>query len=469
MKRTLVGLTSLSLALAAGALVIESGEAEAQRLDPRRPSTIVVGSPRGGMPMQRIDAHRSGLSKTPLPVGPLRIQWRKSTGLSLDQPALAAADGTLAVVSGRGDVVFLDENGDEKASIRVGASQIGPSAMTSDGTIVFLTSTGDAMGVRRGAAGQQIRFATRVGGERNLRAAPLPLDDGGVVLATLSDLVVLDSEGNVRARVTLPEPIAAPMLASGDKILAVTSTGAVFGWTPGREPLRVGSFGAPVEGGVAMTSSGALVAIIEGNHLAEIDVTHGTRSSWSIAPQGLYLGPPAVRDLPSGAPLATIGALTHTHGFVLAIDASGQELLRAPVASFTPSVLPDGGMPTLTPPPHAGPIVDARGGIAFATTDGRIGTIAPEGALDTLSETFCTKTTVRSGVVGLTPFGANAFAVTCDGGLVVRIVGSSAAAPGPAAPGSAASPKAAPSASPKAAPPAPSASAAPESDKLRRH
>lgn len=456
----MLGLSAATLG--ALALAMGSGEAEAQRLDPRRPNTIVVGSPRGGMPMQRVDAHRSGLAKTPLPAGPLRIVWRKSTGLSLDQPALAAADGTLAVISGRGDVTYLDENGDEKATIRVGASQIGPAAMTSDGTIVFLTSSGDAMGVRRGAAGQQTRFTTRIGGERNPRAAPLSLDDGGVALATLTDLIVLDSEGNVRARATLPpdprlplpEHVAAPLLASGDKILAITANGTVYGWTPGREPLRVGSFGAPVDNGAALTTSGSLVGIIETNHLAEVDIAHGTRSTWSIAPQGLYLGPPAVRDLPGGASLATIGALTHTRGFVLAIDASGQELLRAPVAAFVPTPLPDGGMPPLQAPPHVGAIVDSRGGIAFATTDGRIGTIAPDGALDTLSETFCTKTTVRSGVVGLTPFGPNAFAVTCDGGLVVRVAGTS----GTAAP--------LPSSAPK---PAPSGSSAPESDKLRRH
>jgi hypothetical protein len=437
-------------AVAAGAFAL-SDDAEAQRLDPRRPNTIVVGPPRGAMPMQRVDAHRSGLAKTPLPAGPLRTPWRKTTGLTLDQPALAASDGTLAVISARGDVIFLDENSDEKGSIRVGASQIGPAAMTSDNTIVFMTSSGDAMGVRRAPAGQQVRFTTRIGGERNIRAAPLSLDDGGVALATLTDLVVLDSEGNVRARAAIPadpksptpEHVAAPLIAAGDKILAVTTNGNVYGWTPGRDPVRLGSFGAPVDGGVALTTSGALVAIIEGNHLAEVDIAHGTRSTWSIAPQGLYLGPPAVRDLPGGGSVATIGALTHTKGFVLAIDASGQELLRAPVAAFVPNALPDGGMPPLTAPPHVGALVDARGGIAFATTDGRIGTIAPDGALDTLADTFCTKTTVRSGVVGLTPFGPNAFAVTCDGGLVVRVVGaSSTAAPLPsAAPSSSASDK----------------------------
>lgn len=448
-KRAFVGILGLFFAL--GGTVLALGEdAEAQRIDPRRPNTIVVGSPRGAAPMQRVDAHRSGLAKAPLPVGPLRIAWRKSTGLTLDQPALVGADGYLAIVSARGDITYVDENGDEKATVKVGAAQTGPAAMTSDGTIVFTSSTGDAVGVKRTAT-PQVRFTTRIGGERNTRAAPLPLDDGGVVLATMTDLVVLDSEGNVRSRVALPEQPAAPLLAAGDKILAVTTTGAVFGWTPGREPVRVGSFGAPIDGGAALTTSGSLVAVIEGNHLVEVDVARGTRTTWSIAPQGVYLGPPALRDLPGGATLATVQALTHTRGFVLAIDNGGQELLRAPVAAFVPNPLVDGGMPPLVTPPHVPAIVDARGGIAFASTDGRIGTIAPDGALDTLVESFCTRTSVRSGVVGLTPFGPGAFAVTCDGGLVVRIIGSGAAG----TPGTPSSPASKPDAG------------APPSDKLR--
>jgi hypothetical protein len=438
MKRALLAITGLSV-LAGAIAFCSGGDADAQKIDPRRPTTLVVGSPRGAAPMQRVDARRSGLSKTALPTAPLKVLWKKPTGLTLDQPALVGADGTLAVISARGDVMFLDENGDEKATIKVGASQIGPAAMTSDGTVVFTTTTGDAMGVRR-ASGQQLRFTTRIGGERNLRAAPLSLDDGGAVVATLTDLVVLDSEGNVRSRVSLPEQIAAPLIAAGDKILVVTNTGAVFGWTPGREALRLGSFGAQIDTGAALTTNGSLLAVIEGNHLAEVDVAHGTRATWSIAPAGMLLGPPAVREIPGQQSLAFVSGITHTRGFVLALDSSGQEILRAPVAAFVPSTLTDGGVPPLqVPQQHPGPIVDSRGAIAFASTDGRIGTIAADGALDTLSDAFCTKSTLRSGVVGLTPFGPGSFAVTCDGGIVARIVGSGIPAPAPPPPPASAS------------------------------
>ncbi len=423
----------VAIAAAAGlALGLQDRSAEAQRIDPRRPTAFVVGPAPGNAPMARVDARRSGLSKTPLPSGTLRIAWRKTTGLTIEQPALSGRDGTLAVVSVRGDVTFLDEAGDERATVKVGAAQVGPATMTSDGTIVYMTSSGNAIGVRRpsvtantvspsSGSTSSLRFSTRIGGERNTRAAPLALDDGGVVVATLTDLIVLDAEGNVRSRVSLPEQPAAPLIAAGDKILAVTASGAVFGWTPGREPVRLGSFGAPVDGGAALVDGNTLVGVIEGNQIAEVDIVRGGRSTRAIAAQGLYLGPPSVRSAGSSS-IATTLALTHSRGFVVTLDAAGAELLRAPIASFTPPTLPDGGVPPLAAPPHTGPLVDARGAVAFAATDGHIGVVSPEGAVDTIGEILCTKG-VRSGVVGLTPFGAGAFAVTCDGGIVARISG----------------------------------------------
>jgi hypothetical protein len=404
-------------ALALGAIARDAG---AQRMDPRRPTVLVVGRPPGSSPMHRIDARRSGLSRTPLPTGTLHVAWQKTTGLTLDQPALSGADGTLAVVSVRGDVTFLDEEGEERATVKVGATPVGHATMTSDGTVVYLTSAGDVVGVRR--AGREPRFLTRVGGERNVRAAPLSLDDGGVALATMTDLVIVDAEGYVRARATLPEAPDAPLLAARDEIVAVARSGAVYGWAPGREPVRLGSFGGPIDGGAVLTDGGALLAVVDGTQLAEVDLARGSRSTRSSASAGLYLGPPAVRPGPDGAPATTLLALSAARGFVLTLDPAGRELVRASIATFTPISLPDGGAPPITAPQHVGPIVDADGAIAFAATDGRVGVVRPEGAIDTIGEVLCSKG-ARSGIVGLTPFGRNAFAVTCEGGVVVRVTG----------------------------------------------
>ena len=438
-----VAIATVGVASVAIAASVTIRSADAQRIDPRRPSVFVVGSPGGASPTLRGDARRTGFTQDVLPSGLLRIAWRKTIGLSIDQPALASADGMLAIVTAsRGDVIFLDADGDEKGRVSAGASAVGPATMTSDGTVVFTTSAGDVIGVKR--TSPRPRYVTRIGGERNARAAPLSLDDGGVVVATATDLVVLDAEGNVRARTSLPETPAAPLLASGDKVIAVSATGAVYGWTPGRESVRLGTFGAPIDGGAALADASTLVAVIEGNHLVELDLTRGARSSRSIATQGLYLGPPSVRPALGGGTLATLLAQTASRAFVVTIDPGGQETARAPIANLTPKTLADGGAAPLVASAHTGPLVDARGAVAFAAPeDGHVGVVGPEGAVDTIGELICTRTSRSAGVAGLTALGRGAFAVTCESGAVAKITGpeaeslrrtAPAAAPPPARP-----------------------------------
>ncbi len=415
MKRAFV--VALAMAGAAAVVPLLAPEANAQRLDPRRPTVLVVGAPRGPSPMARVDAKRTGLARDPLPTRTLRIAWRKTVGLGIDQPALVTPDGAVAVVTGRGDVIFLDaETGEERGQATVGAGAVGPAAVTSDGTVVFVTSTGDAVGVKRSSP--RPRFVARIGGERNLRTAPLPLEDGGIVVATATDVVVLDAEGGVRNRVTLPEAPAAPLVSSGDRILSVSATGTIHGWVPGREPVRVGSFGGPIDGAASLSETGALVAIVDGVSVVEVDVARGTRSTRAVSPQGLYLGPVALRP-----GLATMLSLVPTRAFVVTIDAAGQETLRAPVATMNAPLLPDGGTAPLVAPPHAGVVVDARGAVAFAAPDGLVGVVGADGATDALGERICSRTGRSAGVAGLTPTGRGAFVVTCEAGAITKVAG----------------------------------------------
>jgi len=423
--------TSFAIGIAAvasiGTCIAVLRDADAQKIDPRRPAVFVVGSPVGAAPMQRVDARRSGLAKQGLPNGTLNVPFRKTTGLSVDQPALVGSDGTIAVATSRGDVVFLDDKLEELAHANVGVGAIGPATMTSDGTVVYTSTSGDAIGVKRSGATARIRFTTRIGGDGTRRgAAPLALDDGGVVVVTGSDLVVLDAEGNARTRASLPETPAAPLIAAGDKILVITTAGTVFGYTPGREPARLGSFGAPVDQGAALVDASTLVGVIEGNHLVELDVAHGSRSTRAIAAQGLYLGPPAVRQGANSATFATVLALTPNREFVVTLDGAGQESQRAPIATLTPQVLADGGTAPLVAPGHVGAIIDSRGTIAFAATDGHVGVITPEGAVDIIGDTICRASGRSAGIAGLTPYGPGSFLITCESGTVARVIGPNA-------------------------------------------
>ncbi len=420
MRGTAFACVALS-AVALGFLV-HLRHADAQRLDPRRPASFVVGSPSGASPTIRGDARRTGASRLLLPEGVLHIAWRKALGVGIEHAALAGPDGMVAVVTSRGEAIFVDADGAESARIASGVASAGPATMIADGTVVFVSSAGDAVGIRR--SNSVPRFVTRIGAGGNARAAPLSLEDGGVVVATSSQLVALDAAGNVRVRTALPEAPSAPLLASAGKVVAVTSEGTIYGWTPGREAVRLGSFGAAIDGAAALVGAKVLVAIAGGNQLVEVDLTSGVRSSRSVATQGLYLGPPSIRDVAASAPVTTFLEQTQSRFFVVTFGAGGQELARAPVATLVPKALPDGGLAPLVAAPHTGTLVDSRGAVVFATPDGHVGRVGPDGSVDTLQELVCAEPSRPAGLVGLTPLEGGAFAVTCEGGVVIKITGS---------------------------------------------
>ncbi len=421
--------------MASGALV--AAVASAQRFDPRRARTLVVGAPSGPAPMDRVDARRSGCAPLPLPSGTLRIAWRRSLGMTIDRAPLVDGAGDVTVIATRGDVIVLDPEGNERAHTAVGASAVSGAALLSDGTVAFVTGAGEAVGVQLGA----VRFRTRLGGDRAVaasRSAPLPLDDGGVVVSSATELVALDAEGNVRARASLRDPIAGPLVAALGKVVAVTAAGAVYAWAPGREPSRVGSFGGVVDGGVALEGDHTLVAIVDGSQLAELDLVRGVTSSRAVASgSGVahFSGPPALRGT-----TATFFAVAAARTFVLTIDAAGQEVARQGVAVGALAPLPDGGAPAPSLEPHVGVLVDPRGVVAFASPDGQVGSISPGGALDVLGEQVCERgggsgarggsagtagaSSARSGSVfaGIAPAGPAAFVVACESGVVAKVV-----------------------------------------------
>jgi len=420
-RRALFASVVLTGAGAAGAAAATwlAGAASAQTVDPRRPTTLTVGAPGGASPIDRVDAQRTGLSRAPLPTGALHVAWRRALGASIDHAPIAVAGGDVVAVVGRGDLVTLDRDGDERGRATIGGGASGPPASLSDGTIVVVTSAADAVFVIRGAP----RFRTHLGGERALAGgvSPLALDDGGVVVGVAHELTALDARGGVRARAALPEPIHGPLLSGAGKVIAVTISGAIYGWSPGREAERLGSFGGPVDGGAAFSDARTLVGVVEGARLQAVDLVRGSSAPRAVAGGTYFLGPPAMR----GA-AAYLLAETPGRDFLLTLDAAGQETGRALVATSPPPTLADGGAAPYSAAPHVGPVVDRAGAVAFATPDGRVGMVSATGAVDTLGESICGRGSAARGggaVVGLTPV-EGGFVVACDGGGIAKIVGS---------------------------------------------
>ncbi|WP_394841620.1 hypothetical protein LZC95_31670 [Pendulispora brunnea] len=411
-------LAGLACAIGFGAVLATA--AFAQRVEPGRPRTVIVGASQAYSPTDRVDARRSGFSRTTLPTGGLRAAFRHSFGQSIEHAPLVLDDGSIVVVVNHNELVML-EHGSPKFVASLGGSALGPPTALADGTIVAVNSAGEAVGVRQGA----VRFRTRLGGDRSLagHVSPVSLDDGGSVVATANELTALDAEGGVRARAAVPEILATPLLAALGKIIAVAASGTVYGWMPGKEVQKIGSFGGGIDGGAVLAGPSTLAAVVDGTRLAAMDLVHGSVMTRSSVQGAIFLGPPAVRG-----DAAYLLSMAPGRTMLVGVDGAGQELSRQQVSTFTPMALADGGTLALVAPPHAGVLVDAAGTVAFATPEGFIGVSSSNGGVRMLGETpWATRITAAGkphggNVVGMAPT-REGFVVVSEAGNLVEVVG----------------------------------------------
>jgi hypothetical protein len=429
----------MGCALATGAV------AWAQRMDVRRPLTLTVGRSDGPAATVRSDAHRDGLVHGALPRGLLHVDWHFAAGAGqIEQPPLVTADAII-VITTHGDVVWIphdahDHGEPPRQSIGIAAASTSAPALLSDGTVVVVGGSSDAVAV--GVNKNGVVFRTQlVGGlpvaSNQLDAiAPLALDDGGVVVATSAEIALLDASGNVRVRAPLPEAISGPLLASGGaspssrRIFAVSKTGVVFAWSPGgangRDVTRMGSFQGEASGGAVLSSDESLVAVVNDSaitppllpvpRLMTIDVRQGLAVPLATFAGGAYLGPVAFRN---GVAYALAGLPGHT--FAVGVDSGGQEVLRVPVGSST-ALAPDGGIIAYSVPLHVPVIVDETGALAYAAPEGPVGVVDPAGIVASLDNLCIRSLRGGRGVTSLVSGGPGAFIITCGSGSVLRII-----------------------------------------------
>jgi len=430
--------TSRAWLLVGSAALLTAAVALAQRVDPRRATTLTVGRAAGPEPTVRGDGHRAGVARAALPRGPIRVSWRYATGGGqIEQPPVLSTEAIIVVTS-HGDVVWVPHDaGDGHAeiarqSIGIAASSSSPPALLSDGTVVVVGGSGNALAV--GVDKNGLRFRTQLAGSvsgSDIDAiAPLALDDGGVAVATNAEIALLDAAGNVRVRAPLPEPLVGPLLATGGaspsarRILAIARTGVVYSWSPGGasglDVTRVGSFQqtphGQVQGGAVLSSDDTLVAVVDDARLMTLDVRQGLAVPLATFQGGAFLGPVAFR---SGVTYAMAGVPGHT--YAVGVSSSGQEVLRVPVGA-SPIVTADGGVPLYEVPPHVPVIVDGTGTLAFAAPEGPVGVVDPAGVVSSIDNVCVRPLRGGRGVTSLVPGGPGALIATCVNGTVVRIV-----------------------------------------------
>ncbi len=426
--------------LAAAIALALASPARADVIDPSMPRTLVVGAPRGAAPSERLDAQRTGRSRTLFPAAPLH-RWEHHITGGIEQPPVVDEHDDIFVVATTPDVIKLDSSGKELWRVRFGTSAaVVPPVLTSDGTLVLVTAAGQAVGLTPSGA---VRFVSALGLRgRDADTAPLALGDGGVVIAAGGSLVEIDRDGAVRARTALEiKPGSADSRVTGALVqgpstesgplgaVFTTESGSVFAWRPPTGPRRLGNLGGFPRRGAVVTGARTLTAIVDSRRIVDFDlptgVTHVRQSSGSAA----QIDGPVTLG-PGGLLLAAT-----QNGLLVGVDAAGNETVRVALEKAPTSPPPQAG-----PPPGSGaggifggtvggagsgffgvpveikpspaPMIDEEGQIAFVRASGRAGVISPRGALTLASERVC-----NSPIAAL-PAGQKRLLIACrDGGL----------------------------------------------------
>jgi hypothetical protein len=350
------------------------------------PTTVVVGSPRGYAPGERVDARRRGQSSVELPSEPKEL-WRRELAGGLELPPLVDHQGEIVAALVSPDVVRLDKDGKQLWRVQLGSlPAIVPPVLTSDGSTALLSGDGTLWSVSAGGA---VRFSTDLMMRtRRAAAAPLARANGSVVVAGDTDLAVVGADGVVRARATLPNRAVGGLIGWRRGVLAVTQDGVVYHWKSPKAPRKLGELGGPVTGGVVLTNARTVVGVIEADRVVALDLLSGNVTLVISAET-------AIAELEGPTTLDPRGELlvTSAYGELFGIDPHGAVARRVALEPL-PTLSGDAGAPLfrrMDARPSPPLIVDAKGRVAFMRNSGKLGLVVSDDAVIEVTLRLCAR------------------------------------------------------------------------------
>jgi hypothetical protein len=389
--------------------MLASPVTRATHVDPKQPTTIVVGPSPGFSPMGRVDGGRSGRARHPLPSHP-KILWRRSGRGGLDFVPLAVDPrGAILVPSATlTELAELTAEGAEawRASTGAGPSVTG-AVLLGNATRLVATSAGEAVGF---SPEGQVRFATPLDlQERNARVGILPLSDGGAAIASGHEIDEIDGDGKLRQKTRLSERPVGPLVATLGGTVATTTSGTVYLVEPGHA-RRLGTFGGdPSEAGASTADGRTLFAIVDHQRLVAVDLGSGaSRVHFSVTDQSLH-GPVVF------GPHDALVFTTWT-GVLLSVAPNGAEIRRTPLEPRFSTLVTDAGQVDFAALEESpAPVTDSEGRTGFARVGGRIGIVTPDGGVQLVPAPAC------GSPAALAPAGPLRMVVGCRDGTILLI------------------------------------------------
>lgn len=382
--RTVLKVAHVIALSAAGALL---GAATARAAhDPNQVQTLSVGSNRAWAPCEGIASDNSSRARGPFPRSPeLRFRTRIAGGIG--QAPASDELGNLIIAHGEPRLSKLDPRGRSLWSERLPSEASCTPTLLRDGSLLIITRTADALSFQSTGKLRQKHVLPLADPRRHTFC--LPIANGGALVASGTDLLELDRDGELVRQAKARGNVTA--IAESDLgLVAISENGIVEVARATGDFELIGSLGGTAPEGGAVQGDRVL-AVVDGHKLLALALRTGVLTTLAAEPALSLTGPPALFDN-RGA------AVVEEGGLVSVRAADGTETLRVSiaVASLAFDAATRGLRPALI-------ISDGSGGVAAARSGGDALVLNPDGSAQRIDGSACLDpfrpTPTRDGIV----------------------------------------------------------------------
>lgn len=244
-------------------------------------ATLHAGAdPHDWMPTERVDAARTGRLRGSLPHAETRVLFDVALEGAHPHGPTIDREGRIFVGTAHG-VVGLSSTGEVILDLRLGPIDVAP-ALLPGGDLLVATRSGELVVL---TAGGEVLVRGRA--SASLRAAPLVLDDGTFVLATVDRRVVrLGTDLVERASWLLDEgPLTTPTLTASGRVAVSGGSTLVLCDLAHGTVTRTFALGARAIGAAVRTDRGDLLQLLGDGRVARIEAEETLQEAIVLQPE----------------------------------------------------------------------------------------------------------------------------------------------------------------------------------------